>query len=372
LSEKLEQLVTKKQHTARRGRPSSEAPSFPRHTLNDALKVARAIEGGNAGRPFNRIDLANELGISPESSLLRNLLTSSIRYGLTRGGQKAEKIELTDLGRCIVSPNDKSNVNECIRRALTTPVLFNTIYTYFDNNKIPRENTFKNTLKNEFKVFPEDVNQCYRILIENGKDHNIIQAAKSGNEYLQLSKLRSDDVGTATETTDEGLTSEISPEQEEPDETVEIDTVETVKEISKPRVFISHSKNMKILDQVKQILDFGDFDFVIAEEHETTSIPISDKVFGDMKSCNCGLINISADDQEKREDGSFGINQNVLIEIGAAFLKYEKRVILLVDKRLTLPSNLKGLYLCYYQGDELSWEVGLKLQKALTEFKKKL
>jgi predicted nucleotide-binding protein len=88
-----------------------------------------------------------------------------------------------------------------------------------------------------------------------------------------------------------------------------------------------------------------------------------------MKDCNCGLINISADEQA-RNDESFGINSNVLIEIGAAFLKYDKRVILLIDKRMTLPSNLKGLYACYYQGDELSWEAGLKLQKALTEFRK--
>ena len=60
---------------------------------------------------------------------------------------------------------------------------------------------------------------------------------------------------------------------------------------------------------------------------------------------------------------------NVLIEIGAAFLLYNKRIILLVDKRVQLPSNLQGLAVSYYEGDELSWETGMKLQKALTEFR---
>ena len=53
-----------------------------------------------------------------------------------------------------------------------------------------------------------------------------------------------------------------------------------------------------------------------------------------MRECNCAIVNVSADETEKREDGSFGINANVLVEIGAAFLAYNQRVILLVDKRL--------------------------------------
>lgn len=44
-----------------------------------------------------------------------------------------------------------------------------------------------------------------------------------------------------------------------------------------------------------------------------------------MRQCNCAIINISADEQEKREDGSYGINSNVLIEIGGAFLNYDKK-----------------------------------------------
>jgi len=109
---------------------------------------------------------------------------------------------------------------------------------------------------------------------------------------------------------------------------------------------------------------------VIAEERETTAIPIPEKVFGLMRGCDCAIINVSADEQEKREDGTYGINQNVLIEIGAAFLMYNKKVILLVDKRVELPSNLQGLYRCEYKGDELTFNTAMKLQKALSEFRK--
>jgi predicted nucleotide-binding protein len=138
-----------------------------------------------------------------------------------------------------------------------------------------------------------------------------------------------------------------------------------------PRVFISHSKNQKIVGQIKQILDFGQFQYVVAEETETTAIPIPDKIFGFMRDCNCAIINISADEQEKRPDGTYGINANVLIEIGGAFLNYDRKVILLVDKRIQLPSNLQGLYRSEYEGDELTFTTAMKLQKALTDFRKR-
>lgn len=89
-----------------------------------------------------------------------------------------------------------------------------------------------------------------------------------------------------------------------------------------------------------------------------------------MRDCDCAIINVSADEQEKRPDETYGINPNVLVEIGAAFLKYNKKVILLVDKRITLPSNLQGLYRSEYEGDELTFSTAMKLQKALTDFRK--
>jgi len=126
---------------------------------------------------------------------------------------------------------------------------------------------------------------------------------------------------------------------------------------------------MKILTQIKSNLEFGGFSYKVAIETETTAIPIPEKIFGMMRDCNCAIVNVSADVQERREDGSYGINANVLVEIGAAFLAYNQRVILLVDKRLALPSNLQGLYRCEYTGDELDSGAVTRLQKGLLQFR---
>jgi len=343
------------------GRRPGSGPIFPRDSLKKSLTIPQSIEANNAGKPYDRLDLAKALNWSPNSSGFRQLITSSGRHGLTEGSYSADKIALTPLGSSIVAPTSEEEKAGATREALLRPDLFRRVLEHYDKKMFPRADLFKNTLRKEFGVLAEDVESCCEVLMQNLDDFGLLQNIK-GNDFLQLDKLSA-------------FTSAVSPEQPFKGEAESFQTQiqpaisPSVTPQTKPRVFISHSKNKKILDQLKQMLDFGDFGWEIAVERETTAIPISDKVFGLMRKCNCAVINVSADEQEKREDGAYGINQNVLIEIGAAFLQYDKRVILLVDKRVQLPSNLQGLNALYYEGDELSWETGMRLQKALTEFR---
>lgn len=136
------------------------------------------------------------------------------------------------------------------------------------------------------------------------------------------------------------------------------------------RVFIAHGKNMAIVEQVKTMLDLASIGNEVAEEEETPAIPVSDKVFNAMRRCKAGIIVVSAEEGKKDGQGSYSINENVLIEVGAAFVLYEKRVVLLWDRRLPVPSNLQGLYRCDFEGNELSWAAGMKLMKAINGFKK--
>ena len=135
------------------------------------------------------------------------------------------------------------------------------------------------------------------------------------------------------------------------------------------RVFISHGPNVAIVDQVKTMLDLSDLPYEVVVEQESTAIPVPQKVFDGMRNCHAAVICVTADTESERKDGSYEINPNVLIEIGAAFVLYEKRVALVWDRRISVPSNLQGLYRCEFEGEELSWSAGMKLIKAVNEFK---
>lgn len=125
---------------------------------------------------------------------------------------------------------------------------------------------------------------------------------------------------------------------------------------------------MGIVEQVKDILALYDIPYEIAVEEETAAIPVPEKVMAAMRRCSAGIMVVTADEQSKSSE-DYSINTNVLIEIGAAFVLYDKRVVLMWDKRLKVPSNLQGLYRLEFESEELSFAMGTKLAKTVKGLK---
>ncbi len=93
----------------------------------------------------------------------------------------------------------------------------------------------------------------------------------------------------------------------------------------------------------------------------------------DMRSCGAAIIHVDGDrvllDAEAHEH--IALNENVLIEIGAAMALYGRRFILLVKTGVRLPSNLQGLYKVQYEGDNLDGTATIKLLEAINDMKNK-
>ena len=364
------QQITEHQNTpsvnSKKGRKAG-AVNVPKNSIKETLQIPRTIWEKNAGQPMTLLDLATKTDHSVMSSSFGDLVRSSARYGFTDGSwsQTATKtITLTSLGITIIAPKQGDNVNSVLRQALETPKVFSKFLSSINGKIIPPEDICKNTLKRVHNVEDSDLDACYKVIMKNIHELGIAEI-NNDKTYLVLEKLGSNNT-ILEQSSEEEPIGELSQE----DKTSMSPPEPKLEQI--PKVFISHSKNQNILEQLKTILEFGGFQYTIAQEVETAAIPIPDKIFGLMRECNCAIINVSADNEMRSEDDTYRINENVLIEIGASFVHYNKRVILLVDKRLKLPSNLQGLYRCEYDGDELSFMVAMKLQKALTEFKKSL
>src|SRR5438876_11756390 len=129
-------------------------------------------------------------------------------------------------------------------RSAPEPGLISEVDRVLRKKNASQEELFKNTLRKEFGVVPEDVESCSKELMENFVDYGLIQNIK-GNDFLQIDKLASNakpssevSFGETDETQDRGVTPSAAPEDLP----------------AKPRVFVSHSKNKKIPDQLKQML----------------------------------------------------------------------------------------------------------------------
>jgi hypothetical protein len=321
-------------------------------------------------------DVALALSISPTSSAWPVLTGAAVAYGLIEGGVNANTMKLTPLGRKLVAPEAEGEDLTARREAILKPKLLREFFEKYRRAKFPNDVIAGNVLK--AMGLPADrIDAALETIKENGRYAGIIRDTPTG----PFINLDSPGVPAPTATPD-------MPEQSTLDEaehgggsgeatkppatpTAIIPQAAAALAAKTNRVFISHGKQKAIVAQIKELLTFGSFDPVVSVEREATAISVPEKVFEDMRSCSAGVIHVGAEGKYLDPNGNelTKLNDNVLIEIGAAMALYGKKVILLVERGVTLPSNLQGLYRCDFEGDKLEYESTMKLLKTFSQFR---
>jgi len=141
-----------------------------------------------------------------------------------------------------------------------------------------------------------------------------------------------------------------------------------VKQAQRLKVFVAHGKNAELVQRVGDILKVvAGIECEIATEEEATAIPVSENVFGAMKRCTASVVIVSREEAHT-ESGSIRIDENVLIAIVAAFVLYDRRVVLLWENGVPVPSNLQGIDRCEFDGNDLALAEVIKLTRGLRKF----
>jgi hypothetical protein len=341
---------------------------LPSRPLRDALRVPQAITDNYAGQPAAPHDVALALELSPTSSGWRDLSAASLGYGLTKGSWNADKISLDTLGQRATAPTEEGDDIKARAEAALRSKVIGGFYRKYNKAKFPPDHIAKNVLQHEFNVPVDRLETVLSIVKDNGQFVGFIRDTKTGpfvaidDPQPRPVRLPLEPDETITEAAEESLSEEGGPVQPP----IVTPPAAMPKEF---KVFISHGKNMGIVEQVKDILGLYDIAYEIAVEEETAAIPVPAKVMAAMRRSQAGIMVVTADEQNKTGD-SYTINTNVLIEIGAAFVLYDQGVILIWDRRLKVPSNLQGLYRLEFEGNELSFATGTKLAKAVKGLRK--
>src|SRR3989344_9339850 len=227
---------------------------FPLHSIDDALVIARAIQDKNAGKPMKRLLLADAIGRKPTTIQFRDLLSSSYKYGLTNGTEKADYIELTDLGKQITKPISPQQKIAAEQRASLTPELFNKIFSYYKNAKWPKGTFFENTLEVEFKIPREYVKEVQTILEKNGRFSGILRDISGSlmvmfDDYTPI-KDSQKEPETQDALSEEGI--QDTPQIPSTLTNLPPNPEQKPKEEQRP-IFIAHGKNKEPLEQLKKI-----------------------------------------------------------------------------------------------------------------------
>lgn len=349
---------------------------IPRESLAKALAIAETIWENFAGRGAAPHDIALAMDLSPTSGGWRNLCGTSIAYGLTEGGYNANSIELTPLGRSIVAPTSEGEDLAAKVEAILKPRVLGEFFRRYDKAKFPKENIAENVLIS-LGVPKERAADAVELVRENGIYAGVLKDTKTGLFVAlnspQNAQQPSKNTPPETETFDE---------ENDADQSNIVDFARRLSGESAPKipvitedknsnVFISHGKNKKIVEQLKELLTFGKFNPIVSVEKDTASIPVPEKVFEDMRQCYAAVIHVGKEGDLLDSEGNVHtrLNENVLIEIGAAIALYKKRFVLLVEQGVKLPSNLQGLYRCEYEGNQLDYAATMKLLKTFNDFR---
>lgn len=346
---------------------------FPNFSLEEALRIPRGLWENYAGKATAPHNVAMALDLSPTSGGWRNLCGASLAYGLTDGGYNASEITLTDLGRRAIAPTIEGDDFKALQEAALKPRILGEFFRHYDRAKFPRDDIAANVLVS--KGIPKDrADGVLTLLKRNGDFVGFIKQTKTG-PFVSLDVAQS---STAPP---------VEAAEMDPDELVEAGAVGYSENVAAPsesgrhhaeeivspnnRVFITHGKNQKILEQIREVVELGGFQPVISTRNETTAKPIPEKVLDDMRSCGAAIIHVGSEGVMTDEEGNPHpqINPNVLIEIGAAMALYRGRYILVVEDGVQLPSNLQGLYESRYSGNSIEFQAGMKILKALRGLK---
>lgn len=335
---------SKQQPEPRRERLSqSEMPSY---TLEEAVGIAQALVDNFAGRSAPPHDVAFALGTSPTSSAWKMMSGAAAAYGLTAGAYNAQEIVLSDLGRQVVAGDRKA-----ILQAVLTPRISNEIFRRYDRQKFPKPEIAS-------KIMPalglplERVEKYYAILKANGIFAGILRAQGAGF-FVALDGAPQ--VTSASGSVD--ATGDVS----EDDVVVPFATNTAANDPAPPvgltppepaklkKLFVAHGKNHQALEDLKKILLELKIPFTVAIDEPHSGRPISAKVAGLMNECSAGIFVFTRDEQffKKAADGSmeevWRSSENVVFELGAAGKLWDRKIIIIKEKGVTLATDFKDL-----------------------------
>lgn len=129
--------------------------TFPRHTLEEALRVPRAIKDYNGGNPWPSPEVAKAMGQGPRSSTFFYVTAASRDYGLTEGTRDTAVISLTELGVRAVSPQTDAEQRQAYLEAFQRVEVFRRVLHHYGGSNLPDKPYLSNTLAQTFGIDPK-------------------------------------------------------------------------------------------------------------------------------------------------------------------------------------------------------------------------
>jgi hypothetical protein len=139
--------------TKRSAAPSTSKRSYlkqsdvPNASLDEALRVPKALFDHFAGKPTSPLQVAKALNVDPMGSQLKVLTGAAIAFGLIEGGAQAATISVTPLSTRIIRPKAEDEETKARRAAVLKPRVFREFLEKYNGHLFPRDDIAVNVLE---------------------------------------------------------------------------------------------------------------------------------------------------------------------------------------------------------------------------------
>lgn len=178
---------------------TEQVPSdaLPRKSLEDALRVARAIKENYGAKGGTWEDIASALGFSANNPNNKYFLWAAASYGLISKGEGGV-YTVAEIARKILAPTYDGEDREGIVKAIATPSILARFYSDYSSSLLPAGEIFKNVLEQKYGVPGGRVEETINLILENSRFAKLLEEQPDGRLKL-LSGNAAVGVGGAAE-----------------------------------------------------------------------------------------------------------------------------------------------------------------------------
>ena len=133
----------------------------------------------------------------------------------------------------------------------------------------------------------------------------------------------------------------------------------------KTRLYLSLDEFSKEIAPLQELLEIVGFECHITERLRQRSDQLSEKNFDALRNCSTGIIVITEADCFAGAAGNFILSPEIQMEVSAAYLLYDRRVILLKERSIEVPEYWKNIASFDLENNQLDWQQGIALTKTI-------
>lgn len=166
-----------------RKRTGGAQPKYPRHAVEKALRIPRAILEQNAGKPCTDAQAASFLGWKSAKGPIAVEISSGIKYGFLSRPEPGG-LDLTALARQVLRPKNQDDVTKGYQQAVLNAPTISDVYQHYRGENLPDREFFDNALEDTFRIPKDKLSEFKEIFLESLRTASLVEEVDGRTRVL--------------------------------------------------------------------------------------------------------------------------------------------------------------------------------------------